>query len=152
MDVCIKDMRILFLLLICLSIIKLHSAKSDTVYVISTDSIELIKKIHNVSNNQNKSFSEFSNKRPNPLVLLFKKKQAKNKKAVAAALAFPFPFGMVGLHRIYLGTAPYVPVVYIGTVGGGFGILPFIDFCVILLDKDITRYHENKKIFMWVNE
>lgn len=144
-------MRHLLLFLICLNI-KLHSKNSDTVYFFSTDSIELTRRIDNLVNNQNKHLSEFSEKRPNPLVLLFKKRQAKNKKAVAAALAFPFPFGMVGLHRIYLGTAPYVPVVYIGTVGGGFGILPFIDFCVILLDKDITRYHENKKIFMWVND
>lgn len=96
--------------------------------------------------------NEYSIKRPNPLFFIFKKKQTKNKKIVAALLAFPFPFGMVGLHRIYLGTAPYVPIVYIGTLGGGFGILPFIDFCVLLLDKDVTRYNENKKVFMWVND
>lgn len=96
--------------------------------------------------------NEYSIKRPNPLFFIFKKKQTKNKKIVAALLAFPFPFGMVGLHRIYLGTAPYVPIVYIGTIGGGFGILPFIDFCVLLLDKDVTRYNENKKVFMWVND
>jgi len=98
------------------------------------------------------NFNEYSIKRPNPLFFIFKKKQTKNKKIVAALLAFPFPFGMVGLHRIYLGTAPYVPIVYIGTLGGGFGILPFIDFCVLLLDKDVTRYNENKKVFMWVND
>lgn len=96
--------------------------------------------------------NEYSIKRPNPLFFIFKKKQTKNKKIVAALLAFPFPFGMVGLHRIYLGTAPYVPIIYIGTIGGGFGILPFIDFCVLLLDKDVTRYNENKKVFMWVND
>jgi TM2 domain-containing membrane protein YozV len=66
-------------------------------------------------------------------------------------LAFPFPFGIVGLHRIYLGTSPHVPVVYIGTLGGVLGILPFIDFCVLILDKDFDRYIENKKVFMWVN-
>jgi hypothetical protein len=42
-------------------------------------------------------------------------------------------------------------VVYIGTLGGIFGILPFIDFCVLVLDKDIDRYLENPRIFMWVN-
>jgi len=90
--------------------------------------------------------------RPNPLLQLFRTKQKKNKKLVAAALAFPFPFGIVGLHRIYLGTAPYVPIVYIGTVGGGLGILPFIDFCVLVLDKDFERYNNNNKVFMWVND
>lgn len=89
--------------------------------------------------------------RPNPLLNLFKTKQKKNKRITAAILAFPFPFGIVGLHRIYLGTAPYVPVVYIGSLGGIFGILPFIDFCVLILDKEETRYIDNKKVFMWVN-
>ena|SRR6218665_2599609 len=89
--------------------------------------------------------------RPSPLLNVFRHKQKKNKKIVATLLAFPFPFGIVGLHRIYLGSAPYVPVAYIGSLGGVFGILPFIDFCVLLLDKDIDRYINNKKIFMWIN-
>jgi TM2 domain-containing membrane protein YozV len=89
--------------------------------------------------------------RPSPLLQALRHKQKKNKKVVAALLAFPFPFGIVGLHRIYLGCAPYVPVAYIGSLGGVFGILPFIDFCVLLLDKDIDRYINNKKIFMWIN-
>lgn len=90
--------------------------------------------------------------RPNPILTLIKARQKKNKKVTAALLAFPFPFGMVGLHRIYLGTAPYVPVVYIGTLGGALGILPFIDFCVLMLDKDIDHYIENKNVLMWVQE
>ncbi len=97
-------------------------------------------------------FSEttFENVRPNPILQLVKKQRKKNKKVMAAILAFPFPFGIVGLHRIYLGTAPHVPIVYIGTFGGVLGILPFIDFCVIMLDKDFDRYLNNNKIFMWV--
>ncbi|MBA2611984.1 MAG: TM2 domain-containing protein [Bacteroidetes bacterium] len=90
-------------------------------------------------------------KRPNPLLSFFKSRQKKNKRITAAILAFPFPFGIVGLHRIYLGTAPYVPVAYIASLGGVFGVLPFIDFCVLLLDKDESRYVGNKKVFMWVN-
>ena len=97
------------------------------------------------------NLQDISEGRPNPVLQLLKKRQQKNKKIVAAALAFPFPFGIVGLHRIYLGTAPHVPVVYIGSLGGIFGVLPFIDFCVILLDKDFERYNNNSKIFMWVN-
>ena len=90
--------------------------------------------------------------RPYPILQLFRAKQKKNKKITASILAFPFPFGIVGLHRIYLGTAPHVPVVYIGTLGGVLGILPFIDFCVLVLDKDIDRFIENKKVLMWVDE
>ena len=95
---------------------------------------------------------ELENKnRPNPLLHLFKAKQKTNKRITAAILAFPFPFGIVGLHRIYLGTAPYVPIVYIASLGGIFGVLPFIDFCILILDKDEKRYIENKKVFMWIN-
>lgn len=98
------------------------------------------------------SIEEFSleNNRPNPILQMLKKRQKKNKKIMAAVLAFPFPFGIVGLHRIYMGTAAHVPIVYIGTFGGVLGILPFIDFCVIVLDKDFDRYMNNNKIFMWV--
>jgi TM2 domain-containing membrane protein YozV len=105
---------------------------------------------------QNDSALQFtlfdSELRPNPILSTFRVKQKKNKKITAALLAFPFPFGIVGLHRIYLGTAPHVPVVYIGTLGGALGILPFIDFCVLMLDKDIETYIENKNVLMWVQE
>ena len=88
--------------------------------------------------------------KPNPLWMTLKKKNNTGKKVIASVLAFPLPFGVIGLHRIYLGTKPYIPLVYIGTVGGAFGILPFIDFCVILLDKDIEHYKANPHVFMWI--
>lgn len=94
---------------------------------------------------------ELNSKRPFPVLELMKIKRKKNKRITAAILAFPFPFGIVGLHRIYLGTAPYVPVVYVASLGGVLGILPFIDFCVLILDKDPDRYLNNKKVFMWAN-
>ncbi len=103
----------------------------------------------------NEDYEEFllkEIKKPNPVFTLFKKKQRLNKKITAATLAFPFPFGIVGLHRIYLGTKPYVPVAYIGTVGGVFGILPLIDFCKITFDKDLQQYQNNGKVFMWIKE
>lgn len=76
-------------------------------------------------------------------------REIKNRKRTAAILAFPVPFGIFGGHRIFLGTKPNVPVSYIATLGGCVGILPFIDFIVILLDKDIEKYRNNSKIFMW---
>lgn len=88
--------------------------------------------------------------RPNPILQFVKQRQKKNRQITAAVLAFPFPFGIVGLHRIYLGTAPHVPIVYIGTLGGIFGVLPFIDFCILVLDKNVDRYADNKKVFMWI--
>lgn len=91
-------------------------------------------------------------KQPNPIFQLFRKKQKLNKKITAAVLAFPFPFGMVGLHRIYLGTKPYVPVAYIASLGGVFGILPLIDFFAITCDKNFDQYKNNGKVFMWVKD
>ena len=88
--------------------------------------------------------------RPSPLWALHKKKKNTGRKILGAVLAFPLPFGVIGLHRIYLGTKPYIPLIYIGTIGGGFGILPFIDFWVIVLDKDIDHYKENPHLFMWI--
>ena len=74
----------------------------------------------------------------------------KKKKRIAALCAFPFPFGFVAAHRVMLGTKPWVPVVYVATFGGCFGLLPLIDFCVILFSKDITQYENNPNIFMWL--
>jgi len=99
---------------------------------------------------ENFSAGNFHKKKPNPIFFLFKKKQKRNKRITAAILAFPLPFGIVGLHRIYLGTKPYIPVVYVGSLGGGLGVLPFIDFCVLILDKEIDPYLNNGKVFMWV--
>jgi len=78
-------------------------------------------------------------------------KTRENKKVIAAILAFPFPFGILGLHRIYLGTKPYMPFAYIGTLGGCFGILPLLDFISILTadDEKFKRFENNPKVFMW---
>ena len=73
-------------------------------------------------------------------------------KLIAAILSFPFPFGFFGIHRIYLGANPAISLVYIATLGGCFGILPFIDFIVIIIDDDMERYQKNSKVFMWNNK
>ncbi|MBN8701664.1 MAG: TM2 domain-containing protein [Bacteroidetes bacterium] len=76
--------------------------------------------------------------------------QDEKQKLVALLLALPFPVGIIGAHRIYLGAKPYIPVVYIATLGGCFGILPMIDFVVIATSKDLSRFENNDKLFMWV--
>ena len=75
----------------------------------------------------------------------------KLKKRIAAVLAFPFPFGLLGLHRVFLGTKPYIPFVYIGTLGGCFLILPIIDFVAILSANEETfkAFENNPRVFMW---
>ncbi len=118
-------------------------AKSKLVTIYYLDSASTIIYSEKVSLNE---------KKPNPIFQLFKKKQRLNKRITAAVLAFPFPFGIVGLHRIYLGTKPYVPVVYIASLGGIFGILPFIDFCAITFGKNFDQCRDNGNVFMWVKE
>jgi TM2 domain-containing membrane protein YozV len=78
-------------------------------------------------------------------------KLKRRKKIIATLLAFPLPCGIIGLHRVYLGTKPYVPLVYIATFGGAAGIIPFIDFIVLLLEKDISKYENNPNVIMWAN-
>jgi TM2 domain-containing membrane protein YozV len=75
----------------------------------------------------------------------------KKKKWIAAVLAFPFPFGVVGLHRVYLGTAPYIPLLYVATIGGGFGLLPLADFIAILNsnEEDLQNFN-SEKAFFWI--
>lgn len=141
-----------FLIFFCLFLFsKFYSANqsSQKIYIISDQEISFIQLNDSVIVVEQSStiFME----RPTPLLQMFHKKQKKNKKLTAALLAFPFPFGIVGLHRIYLGCAPYVPVVYIASFGGIVGLLPLIDFCFILLEKDIKLFTNNKKVFMWVN-
>ena len=72
----------------------------------------------------------------------------KHQKLKAALLAvFLGPFGV---HRIYLGTTPNVPVVYSLTLGG-FGILPLIDLVAILTTKKLERYKNKERVIMWTS-
>ena len=84
------------------------------------------------------------------LITLLQKATVENKKVTAAVLTLTL--GMLGVHRIYLGTAPYIPAVYLFTFGGGFFILPLIDLVVILSSKDMTRFENNNKVLMWAND
>ena len=77
------------------------------------------------------------------------KRLNRRKKIIASILAFPFPFGIIGLHRIYLGSKPYVPLAYIASLGGEIGIIPFIDFIVLVTTKDVKKYQDNPNLIMW---
>ncbi len=135
-------MRVKLFVVCCLMATALF-AKNEVVTVYYLDSASIVVYSENISIEETK---------PNPIFQLFRKKQKLNKRITAAVLAFPFPFGIVGLHRIYLGTKPYVPVAYIASLGGVFGLLPLIDFFAIACDKDFDHYRDNGKVFMWVKE
>lgn len=143
-------MKKLFFIFICLLQMPL-SAEEKTVKIIFLDSLNQVVSQEIVSV---KFFEglQVADEKPNPVFQLFRKKQKLNKKITSAVLAFPLPFGIVGLHRIYLGTKPYVPVAYIASLGGVFGILPFIDFCAISFGKNFDQYRDNGKVFMWIKD
>lgn len=74
---------------------------------------------------------------------------SKEKDAVAAIL-LDFFLGGLGVHRFYLGTKPLTGIGYILTCGGIFGIVPLVDFIVLIIDHDdISPYINNPKFFMW---
>lgn len=88
---------------------------------------------------------------PGPFAQLLLKQKKINRKATAAILAFPFPFGIAAVHRIYLGCAPYIPIVYMSSLGGIFGLVPLIDFIMILRADDVEQFANSGKVFMWVD-
>lgn len=135
-------MRIVVVIIFIVSSLTVFS-KNNSITVYYLDSASTIISSENIT---------ILDKKPNPIFQLFRKKQKLNKRITSAVLAFPFPFGIVGLHRIYLGTKPYVPVAYIASLGGVFGILPLIDFIAITCDKDFDHYRDNGKVFMWIKE
>ena len=63
---------------------------------------------------------------------------------VAALLAFFL--GGLGIHRVYLGSKPIMILFYIITFFGIFGILPLIDFIIILVDGT-KKYEGSNKFF-----
>ncbi len=71
-------------------------------------------------------------------------------KDAVIALVLDFFLGGFGIHRLYLGTETLTWVGYILTCGGIFGIVPLVDFIVLIIDnKDISPYIDNPKFFMW---
>lgn len=71
----------------------------------------------------------------------------KHRKLKAVLLAIFL--GHFGVHRIYLGTSPNVPVVYSLTLGGGLGLLPLIDIIAILKSENLDEFKDSKRVFMW---
>jgi TM2 domain-containing membrane protein YozV len=134
--------KFVFAIFICLSIQLRAEFYCNELCIMQNTVPEISNNIHHSNNTETA--------RPHPVLKQFLDKLQRKRRITAAALAFPLPFGIIGLHRLYLGTQPYVPLVYIATVGGAFGILPFVDFSVILAKKDLQEFMNNKNVFMWV--
>jgi TM2 domain-containing membrane protein YozV len=73
-------------------------------------------------------------------------------KTFVAAILLDFFLGGLGIHRLYLGTATMTWVGYILSFCGIFGIVPLVDFVVLIVhNEDISPYVDNTKFFMWAN-
>lgn len=74
-------------------------------------------------------------------------------KNAAVAFILCFFLGGLGIHRLYMGTKTMTWVGYILTCGGIFGIVPLIDWIMLLIklvgDGNISEYVDNTKFFMW---
>ncbi len=70
------------------------------------------------------------------------------------AFALSWVLGGIGVHRVYLGGKGSLILIYFITCGGIFGIVPFIDWIVLLVGAikgDISQFVDNDKFFMWAN-
>ena len=67
------------------------------------------------------------------------------------AIALDCTLGFFGVHRMYLGTDPKVPVFYTLSMGGG-GLLWLVDLGILIAHKDIEPYLNNPHMFMWAKK
>ncbi len=64
------------------------------------------------------------------------------------AILLAASLGFFGVHRMYLGTSPKIPVFYTLSMGGG-GVLWLVDLGVLIAHKDVSTYLNNPKMLMW---
>ena len=75
---------------------------------------------------------------------------ASGDKNFVAAILLNFFLGGLGIHRLYLGTKTMTWIGYILTCGGIFGVVPLVDFIVLIINNDdLSPYIGNPKFFMW---
>lgn len=132
-----------FFLIILISVSKANTSQSDI----------LLAEFNQITTNQSEPAAEeliIPSAKKIKLITLLQNATVENKKVTAAILTLTL--GMLGVHRIYLGTAPYIPAVYLFTFGGGFFVLPIIDLVMILTTNDITKFENNNKVLMWTGE
>lgn len=87
-----------------------------------------------------------------PAISVSECKTVKSKHPRLTAAVLCLTLGPFGVHRLYLGTKPIIPVAYTLTLGGGLGLLTVTDFLLICFSRDITPYMNNPHFFMWTKE
>ena len=144
----IKGLKIVFIIILFLPFSKQIKADnfipSDTIWVIAADTVQCF------SVEEIKEWPKYikigKRQLKNPVYVVVEDVVGQDR---ATIIVLTLLTGPLGGHRIYLGTKPIVPIVYTCTLGGGLGVLPFIDLVVVCFSKDISRFKNNEKIFMW---
>jgi TM2 domain-containing membrane protein YozV len=138
-----KRVFLFFILLVGISFAKQASASS---YSVDEQAVDQLFKNAVETNMMSASSNELSTVASNFGTTVM---ASKDKDAVVA-IVLDFFLGGLGIHRFYLGTKPLTGIGYILTCGGIFGIVPLVDFIVLIIDnKDISPYIDNPKFFMW---
>ena len=73
-------------------------------------------------------------------------------KNIVALVVDMVGLGFIGIHRLILGTQPINCLWYFLTFGGIFGIIPLIDWIMILIDliNGSASYLDNPAFIMWL--
>ena len=141
--------KFLFLSLICLSSVCTFAA-SNNAYVVDDQKVEQL-----FTNSVDASVAALSEQNnafaANGQINFANAAHFKaSDKSFVAAILLNFFLGGLGIHRLYLGTATMTWIGYILTCGGIFGIVPFVDFIVLIIhNDDISAYVDNTHFFMW---
>lgn len=75
-------------------------------------------------------------------------RKTSSKKSKVVATALDLSMGLLGVHRLYLGTSTKVPILYTITLGGG-GFLVLTDLVIIITAKDFEKHSNNPHVLMW---
>jgi TM2 domain-containing membrane protein YozV len=86
-----------------------------------------------------------------PKPIRYFQKAIGNENPRAVAIALDITLGYFGVHRMYLGTDPKVPIFYTLSMGGG-GLLWLVDLGILIAHKDIEPYINNPRMFMWAGK
>lgn len=71
---------------------------------------------------------------------------------IIAIVLWFFGLGAFGLHRVILGGRPLLILLYFITCGGIFGIVPFVDVILMIVDAvngGGTRFENNDRFIAW---
>lgn len=140
-----KKLSLVFLLILCVFSVKQVSASSYSVNEQSIDQLcDKATETSMLSFNSAQISATESNLATPVMASAGKEKDA------IVAIVLDFFLGGFGIHRFYLGTETMTGLGYILTCGGIFGIVPLIDFVVLIINNDnIKPYVNNPKFFMW---